>query len=207
MRRLVVECPGHHERRLRSRSPARRDQARGTSRAVEVVARRAEAGTRNRTATLQDFMNAADAVTLKPSRSGFAPLARPWSLRLRTAVRHRDRGRQPVTLRHREHDGRSGQQRRGQSRVGNGSQAPPLRSERKPLARLVPQGGWSVITLDLNGVTPEHLGFVRLSEVSIESVSLVSRLVASEMTIFADCELARSAVLPRSAASRERGVS
>ena len=124
--------------------------------------------------TLQAFMDAADAVTLKPTRSGFRrPLARPWSLRRGTARCDSDREGQPGDVAHRQHDAPAPVNNvEAKVEWGTDPKAPPPRSERMPLARLVPQGGWSEISLDLDGVPPDRLGFVRLSEVTIGSVSL-----------------------------------
>ena len=123
--------------------------------------------------TLQDFMNAADAVTLKPSDQGFAALWHDlgvFAIELPFVTAIEDGSR--VTLRIGNMTAGAVNNVEAKVEWGTDPNAPPVRSERKPLARLVPQGGWSVITLDLNGVTPEHFGFVRLSEVTIGSVSL-----------------------------------
>jgi hypothetical protein len=131
--------------------------------------------------TLQTFMNAADAVTLKPTDQGFDAL---WhnlgifavELPIVTATERGSR----VILRLGNMGAGAVNNVEATVEWGTDADAPPPRSERMPLARTVPQGGWSEVALDLSGVPPDRLGFVRLSEVTIGSVSLrqpVSRAV------------------------------
>jgi hypothetical protein len=51
-------------------------------------------------------------------------------------------------------------------------ESPAPYSERRSLGRVLPQGSWSDVTLDLDGVPPPQLGYIRISEVTIGSVSL-----------------------------------
>ena len=123
--------------------------------------------------TLQAFMNAADVVTLKPSDQGFDALWHDlgvFAIELPLVAAIEDGSR--VTLRIGNMTAGAVNNVEAKVEWGTDPTAPPVRSERKPLARVVPQGGWAEIALDLNGVTPDHLGFVRLSEVTIGSVSL-----------------------------------
>ena len=123
--------------------------------------------------TLQTFMSAADAVTLKPSDQGFDAL---WhdlgvfavELPIVTATEKGSR----VTLRLGNLTAGAVNNVEAKVEWGTDPDAPPPRSERMPLARTVPQGGWSEVALNLEGVPPDRLGFVRLSEVTIGSVSL-----------------------------------
>lgn len=123
--------------------------------------------------TLEAFMNAADAVTLKPSDQGFAALWHDlgvFAIEMPFVTPIQDGSR--VTLRIGNMTAGAVNNVEVKVEWGNDPDAPPVRSERKPLLRVVPQGGWAQTTLDLGGVVPEHLGFVRLSEVKIGSVSL-----------------------------------
>lgn len=51
-------------------------------------------------------------------------------------------------------------------------ESPAPYSERRSLGRVLAQGSWSEVSLDLDGVPPPQLGYVRVSEVTIGSVSL-----------------------------------
>jgi Protein of unknown function (DUF3251) len=123
--------------------------------------------------TLQAFMNAADAVTLKPTDQGFDAL---WhdlgvfavELPFVTATEKGSR----VTVRLGNLTAGAVNNVEAKVEWGTDPNAPPPRSERMFLVRIVPQGGWAETSLDLDGVPPDRLGFVRLSEVRIGSVSL-----------------------------------
>ena len=89
--------------------------------------------------TLQTFMNAADAVTLKPADQGFAAL---WhdlgvfaiEMPLVTAID----GGSRVTLRIGNMTAGAVNNVEAKVEWGNDPEAPPVRSERKPLVRVVP---------------------------------------------------------------------
>lgn len=51
-------------------------------------------------------------------------------------------------------------------------ESPAPYSERRSLGRVLPPGVWSEVTLDLDGVPPPQLGYIRISELTIGSVSL-----------------------------------
>ena len=56
-------------------------------------------------------------------------------------------------------------------------ESPAPYSDRRSLGRVLPQGAWSEITLNLDGVPPPQLGYVRVSHLTIRSVSLRQPLV------------------------------
>lgn len=51
-------------------------------------------------------------------------------------------------------------------------ESPAPYSERMSLGRALPPAAWSEVSLDLEGVPPPQLGYVRITELSIGSVSL-----------------------------------
>lgn len=51
-------------------------------------------------------------------------------------------------------------------------ETPAPYSDRRSLGRVLPQGAWSELSLDLDDVPPPQLGYIRISELTIGSVSL-----------------------------------